>query len=186
LKLEDAGVPLDCASDLRNTVREAAAVLRIMSAELARRRPAPAKWSPAEVIGHLIDSASNNHQRFVRAQLRADLRFEGYAQEAWVNVQRYGDAPWPDIVTLWESFNLHLARFMDAMPESVRTEPRADHNLDELAWESVPADEPITLEFFMRDYVAHLKHHLRQIDPALAAAPVLQRPDAVTRTTRPQ
>ena len=45
-------------------------------------RPRPDKWSPREIVGHLIDSASNNHQRFVRAQFQDDLTFTGYDQDA--------------------------------------------------------------------------------------------------------
>jgi hypothetical protein len=41
--------------------------------------------------------------------------------------------------------------------------PRARHNLDSLAWQPVHAEQPATLEYFMRDYVGHLKHHLSQI-----------------------
>jgi hypothetical protein len=64
---------------------------------------------------------------------------------------------------------------MEATPEDVLGMARSDHNLHQLAWEVVPEDEPVTLEYFMRDYVGHLKHHLRQIDPDLADAPVRQR-----------
>ncbi len=58
------------------------------------RRPAPGKWSPKEIIGHLIDSASNNHQRFVRAQFQDHLIFPGYNQEAWVEAQDYQNSQW--------------------------------------------------------------------------------------------
>jgi hypothetical protein len=167
--------PPGFATDLRQTVLQAAERLRTMSEEDAARRPEPAKWSPKEIIGHLIDSASNNHQRFVRARFRADLRFEGYDQDMWVDAQDYRSAPWPGIVDLWAAFNLHLAHVMETTSPELLRVPRRDHNLDRIAWETVPADEPVTLEYFMRDYVAHLKHHLRQIDPRLATDPARQR-----------
>ena len=94
-----------------------------------------------------------------------------YDQERWVEVQKYQDAPWRELVDLWETFNLHLARVMEAASEPARTRPRADHALHALAWVAVPEGEATTLEYFMRDYVGHLKHHLRQIDPALADDP---------------
>lgn len=125
--------------------------------------PAPGKWSPREVIGHLIDSASNNHQRFVRARWQDDLVFSGYAQDAWVTAQRYQEAPWGELLTLWGSFNRHLARVMAATPAAVLTKPHTRHNLHEVAFHAVPAGEPATLDYFMRDYVEHLEHHLRQI-----------------------
>jgi hypothetical protein len=150
-------------SELRNAIDEATPRLQRMSEEESRRRPNPEKWSPSEIIGHLIDSASNNHQRFVRARFQDDLVFPGYDQDLWVTCQKYRDCPWHDLVTLWVHFNLHIARVMETTPESERIRPRIRHNLDELAWKSVPRNKPVTLDYFMSDYVAHLKHHLAQI-----------------------
>jgi hypothetical protein len=64
-------------ADFHHTVDTASASLRALSPERAAVRPAPGKWSPKEIVGHLIDSASNNHGRFVRAQLQDDLVFDG-------------------------------------------------------------------------------------------------------------
>ena len=97
-------------------VRLAAAVegatprLLAISDTAAGESRAAGQWSAKEVIGHLIDSASNNHGRFVRAQLRDDLLFEGYDGERWVETQRYCDAVWADLVALWHGLNLHIAR----------------------------------------------------------------------------
>lgn len=127
------------------------------------RRPAPGKWSAREIIGHLIDSAANNHGRFVRAQSTDDLVFPGYAQEEWVTLQGYQEAPWRDSVALWAGYNRHLARVMSRVPPEVAARPRPRHNLHELAWRPLPADRAATLGWFMEDYVAHLEHHLRQV-----------------------
>lgn len=150
-------------TELENAIKKATPLLSAMSEESSRQRPKPGKWCPREVIGHLIDSASNNHQRFVRALLQDDLVFPGYDQDAWVSAQRYRDAPWDELIGLWKSFNLQIARVMKAAPEEQRRRPRLRHNLDELAWKPVPRAEPTTLDYFMQDYVAHLKHHLAQI-----------------------
>jgi len=166
---------LDYAEALRRTVTAAAPRLRALSADQALQPRGPGRWSPAQIVGHLIDSASNNHQRFVRARFRPDLRFDGYEQDAWVEAQGYASAPWAELVELWRTFNLHLARVMESTPAEVLLAPRVDHNLDRLAWEVVPADEPVTLDYFMRDYVGHLRHHLRQIDATLADPPARQR-----------
>jgi DinB superfamily len=151
--------------ELRRAVEEATPRLLSISPKEAVRRPRPEKWSPAEIIGHLIDSASNNHQRFVRAQFQNDLVFPGYDQDAWVAFQTYRDAQWVELVTLWKIFNIHIARIMENTPDFVRNSARTNHNLAKLAWQSVPANQPTTLDYFMNDYVGHLKHHLRQIFP---------------------
>src|SRR4051812_38219967 len=100
----------------------------------AARFPAPGKWSRKQILGHLIDSASNNHQRFVRAQLSDDLVFPTYDQERWVDVQRYADAPWLSLLTLFREYNLQIARVMDATPEEVRSAYRVHHNLHQIAF----------------------------------------------------
>jgi hypothetical protein len=150
-------------TELREVVAAVTPRLLALSEVEATRAPAPGKWCPKQIIGHLIDSASNNHQRFVRAQFEDDLVFPGYEQGPWVAAQRYQAAPWSDLVTLWRLFNLHVARVVEAVPASVRQQPRARHNLHEIAWQPVAQSQPATLEYFMRDYVGHLKHHIAQI-----------------------
>lgn len=158
------GSSLDYAEDLETTVRRVAARLRRVSDREASRRPGPSKWSAKEIIGHLVDSASNNHQRFVRAQWQDDLVFTGYQQELWVSSQRYQSAPWDELLDLWLAFNLHLARLMATVSDEVKVRVHTHHNLDELAFKAVAKGSPVTLDFFMRDYVDHLHHHLRQIE----------------------
>jgi hypothetical protein len=159
---------IDYADDLRRTVVNVSSSLASLPDEVARRRAAPGKWSVKEIIGHLIDSASNNHQRFVRAQFQDDLVFPGYMQDDWVAAQGYQDAPWGGLLDLWREYNLHIARVIEAMPDDVRLRERRTHNLHELAWRAVPEDRPATLDYFMRDYVDHLHHHLRQISALIA------------------
>ena len=111
------------------------------------RTPAGAgKWSPREIIGHLIDSASNNHQRFVRASFQDDLVFSGYDQDQkWVALQQYQEARWEDLLTLWASFNRHLARVMAATPAEIRRREHRSHNFDRIAMRPVAAGSPATL-----------------------------------------
>jgi hypothetical protein len=150
-------------SQLRRVVADAMPKLEAISDAQAAIARAPGKWSRKEIVGHLIDSASNNHQRFVRAQFTNELICPTYDQDAWVRSQRYRDAPWSDLVSLLVLFNLQLARMMDAIPADIRSMPRARHNLDRVAFRTIPAGEAATLEYFMRDYVEHLQHHLAQI-----------------------
>jgi uncharacterized damage-inducible protein DinB len=152
-----------CALDLSNAVDDALLRLRDCGDESTARRPAPGTWSPREIVGHLIDSASNNHQRFVRATFQDDLVFPGYDQDRWVANQGYQEARWEDLLTLWASFNRHLSRVMAATPTDVRRREHRSHNFDRIAFRPVATRSPATLEYFMEDYVLHLHHHLRQI-----------------------
>ena len=157
--------------DFRQTVDTAAAQLLAMSEERAAARPAPGKWSPKEIIGHLIDSASNNHGRFVRAQFKDDLVFEGYEQEDWVRAGDYQGQAWPDLVRLWQLFNQHIAHVMATADAGSLSRPRERHNLEDTAFRPVAREQPATLEYFMRDYVEHLKHHLRQVPASRLSQP---------------
>jgi hypothetical protein len=152
-----------CLDDFRQTVKRAAERLRLISEQQSQDPRAAGRWSPREIIGHLIDSASNNHQRFVRAQFTDDLVFPGYQQDDWVRVQHYNEESWPTLVQLWQHYNLHLAHLMSNVPEQTLTKPRTRHNLHQLAWRTVDESETVTLEYFIRDYIQHLEHHLSQI-----------------------
>ena len=128
---------------------------------------ASGKWCPKELLGHLIDSACNNHRRFVLARSRKDLVFSGYDEEAWAEAQVFKGADWQDLVELWRLYNLHIARLIASTPEVLAREPRVQHSLDKIAWRTLPADQPATLAYLMRDYVGHLRHHLAQaLSPA--------------------
>jgi len=149
--------------DFRKTVDSAAARLLEISEAQSEQPRAEGKWSPKQVIGHLIDSAANNHQRFVRAQFTDELVFAGYAQEDWIRVQHYQEEAWSDLVQLWKLYNQHIAHLMSFIPDESRSKLRSKHNLHEIASDSIKVDEPVTLDFFMRDYVDHMKKHLSQI-----------------------
>src|SRR5438552_4401199 len=112
------------AHDLRNTIDSVLPKLRAISDAMASEPRAVGKWSPKEIIGHLIDSASNNHQRFVRAQFTDDLIFAGYEQEGWVRVQNYQKESWPDLVQLWRLYNQHILHLISLVPEETRTKLR--------------------------------------------------------------
>jgi hypothetical protein len=149
--------------EFRETVVNATARLREIPEEQSRSGSAEDGWAPIEILGHLVDSAANNHQRFVRAQFMEDLVFPGYEQEQWVSGQKYRDASWPDVIQLWSSYNLHLVHVASVIPKDVLTRPRTVHSLDQIAFNLVDKKDPATLEYLIRDYVDHLQHHLDQI-----------------------
>ncbi len=150
------------AEDLRRTVEAAAAQLAGFSEQRANTPRAPGKWSPKQVLGHLVDSACNNHRRFVLAREQKDLVFPGYDENEWAKAQAWERADWQDLVELWRLYNLHLARVIEETPAELTHEPRSPHSFDRIAWRTLPVDRPATLAYLMRDYVGHLRHHLAQ------------------------
>jgi len=149
----------DVADELARLTQEAAARLRQVDEAAATQTRGPGTWTRKEVLGHLVDSALNNHQRFVRAQLLSELVFPGYEQESWVAAQAYRDRAWERLVALWTEANLHVAHVISRIPADRRSTPCR-----------IGGGEPVTLEFVARDYVRHLRHHLEQIFAPEAAS----------------
>lgn len=143
---------IELARALRAEVEEAATRLRAFRETDVTSDRGPGKWTKKEVLGHLIDSADNNHQRFVRAQFASPFIWPGYDQQSWVSLHRYRDRPWAELVDLWVAMNRHVAMVMESVPAGKLQTPCTigDH-------------EPASLEWWMQDYLRHLRHHLTQI-----------------------
>jgi hypothetical protein len=109
-------------------------------------------WSARQLLGHLIDSASNNHQRFVRAALQPSLDYPVYDQNGNIRVQAIQDADWDLLISLWAAYNRYLAHVIAHLPESKLSTPCR-----------IGAGDPVTLEFLVDDYLVHLLHHLEQL-----------------------
>jgi hypothetical protein len=141
------------ANELVGVVETASQKLRLIQETEASQKPAPGKWSRKEIIGHLIDSATNNHQRFVRAQMVDELTFPGYDQDEWVRRQDYNTKPWSELVELWRLINRHVAHIIrNLSQEKFQTPCRIGE-----------APEPTALGLIVEDYLTHLRHHLHQI-----------------------
>lgn len=150
---EAAELMLDSlADDLIRVVDHATPELRAIDEARAGSKPKADVWSVKEILGHLIDSASNNHQRFVRAQLAGELTFPEYEQNGWVASQGYQTRPWSELIDLWVVYNQHLAHVIRRIPDaSANVSCR------------LGTHEPITLTALAQHYVGHVRHHLEQI-----------------------
>jgi hypothetical protein len=144
------------AAQLNETLEAARPRLVAISEDAAEARPAPHQWSKKEILGHLIDSAANNHQRFVRLQNEDGLVLPSYQQNEWVRVQNYVGRDWQELIELWLAYNRHLAHVMR----------QSDAAAARHVWRA-PGGE-YDLEFLIEDYVRHLRHHLEQIFDASA------------------
>ena len=114
------------------------------------KKPSIEKWSKKEVLGHLVDSAFTNMQRFVRIQ-HGDQTNLYYEQDFWVKINDYQNQELTSIITLWQSLNLQIARVWK-------------NTWDAELQKTIPVkDELPTLQFLMEDYIDHLNHHMKQI-----------------------
>ena len=145
--------PATIAARLHATLDEGLTLFAGVDERRTAVRPPAGAWSAREVLGHLIDSACNNHRRFVAGQSADFARFDGYNQNEWVSRQRYHDVPWRDLVALWMAYNRHLAHVIGCAPPAAlaRTATSPDGKSE------------VTLGFVMEDYVHHLRHHLDQL-----------------------
>ena len=142
----------DLLDRFRSTLERATGKLARIGEAESMVPVAPGTWSRKQNLGHLIDSAANNHQRFVRAQLEPRLEFPGYAQDQWVSTQNYQEETWGYLVACWAGYNRHLLHMLAQIPTE-----KLKHVC------VIGGDDPVTLEFLANDYVRHLEHHLAQI-----------------------
>src|ERR1700683_5716614 len=145
----------DLSDELRGLVDAVEPRLRQISESETTRSARAGGWSRKHLLGHLIDSASNNHQRFVRAALQPSLDFPPYDQNGNIRLQAPQEADWKLLVSLWSAYNCYLAHIIARLPAAKL----------ETVCRIGPA-EPVTLDFLAKDYLTHLLHHLNQIDAA--------------------
>ena len=112
----------------------------------------PESWSAKQELGHLLDSAANNHQRIVRSQLEANPAMPGYDGPRWVELHAYQTRDWHELIGLWGALNRQLLAAAEAVPDS--------------AWSrtcTIGGSEPLTLQFVFDDYLDHMRGHLRHM-----------------------
>jgi hypothetical protein len=143
---------MEAISRLENILNEVAPKLEKLSEEHVSIRRSPEKWSRKEVMGHLIDSAFNNHQRFVRMQIEKHQELLQYKQNEWVTLQNYQALEWGKVVGVWTNLNRHIIHVWK--------------NLDREALANTgnfPDYGVQTLQFIIDDYVDHMEHHLKAV-----------------------
>ena len=150
--------PSAIAADLHAAIDAGLEVFRRVDETRTAQRPPAGGWCAREILGHLVDSACNNHRRFIIGQGSGRLVFDGYDQDPWVARQHYAEVPFRDIVALWSSYNRHLAHVIACTPgQDLAHSGRSPGGTGE-----------VTLGFLMEDYVTHLRHHLDQLRTRLA------------------
>jgi hypothetical protein len=137
---------------LRSVIAEAEPRLRAIAELSAGAAPAPEAWSRKQELGHLADSAINNRVRFIKAALEGEFTGPSYDGPGWVKLGGYATAPWNDLIDFWKVLNQSLARVLDGIPAARLTAPCRVGN-----------GAPVTLEFLIDDYIAHMQHHLDHI-----------------------
>ena len=140
------------AQYLHQTIDRELPNLRALPDDRASLPRGAGKWSPKEELGHLIDSAANNHLRFVGAAADSQYRGPGYEQDEWVRIHAYRDMPWADIVEFWYRYNRLLVRVVEAIPAA---------SLAHVCTVSTYA--PMSLAELIEDYVVHMQHHIDQL-----------------------
>ncbi|OHB80181.1 MAG: hypothetical protein A2Z25_02375 [Planctomycetes bacterium RBG_16_55_9] len=111
-----------------------------------------------QIVGHMVDSASNNTHRVVHLQYQpSPLTFPNYASQGnndrWIAIQNYQQENWNDLVQLWKYANKHVVHVIrNVNPEKLKN-----------VWIAGPNQE-ISLEAMVVDFLRHFKLHLGQID----------------------
>ncbi len=143
---------IQLSNQLLATVTQYAELFTKIPEDAASQPLAPGKWSRKQILGHLIDSASNNHQRFIRAQLNPHTDLPGYQQEEWVSANGYALESWTELTQLWKSYNHHLAHILARMPDETLS-----HTV------TLDTKPPMTIQTIAEDYYRHVIHHLEQM-----------------------
>lgn len=128
--------------------------IQSLSEEDLSFKPSTEKWSKKEIIGHLIDSATNNHHRIVRGQYE-ELPKIAYDNQTWQSGNHYQDMSVEHLVTFWIAYNRYFLELIKLIPAEkltrmVKTGEQGDNNL-------------MNIEFLIKDYIDHMEHHLKQV-----------------------
>lgn len=150
---------------LKSIVEDSYSLLNQLSSGQMSDKPHPDKWSSKEIIGHMIDSAINNHRRLLLSEKKGDLLFDGYDQDQWVRRNNYQNRSKKDLLDLWRLSNLHLADAINTLDDDLLERMTKDHNFDQISMISFDKGKSSNLNYLIQDYIYHIEHHLVQILP---------------------
>ena len=110
-----------------------------------------------QIVGHMVDSASNNTHRIVHLQYqKSPLIFPDYANlgnnDRWISIQNYQDEEWNELVQLWKCTNIHITHVI----RNVDTEKLENE------WISA-SNQKVSLRAMIVDFPRHFKLHLDEI-----------------------
>jgi hypothetical protein len=145
-------MPTETAREFRAEIERLQSALLALSPALADTPWRVGGWTRKQIVGHLLDSAANNRQRFVRAAIDGQYAGPGYAQDAWVAAHGYGDVSWETLLRWWQAEHEILAVVVGRVPEE---------RLDATC--VVGDDAPVTLRFLIEDYLRHQRLHFTQL-----------------------
>lgn len=113
----------------------------------------PLVWSKKEILGHLIDSALNNLQRFTEIQFsEKPYIVRSYNPDALVIANNYQNKDKDALFQLWLQLNKQLVFIIQNL------------SADTLKLQLIlPNQETKDLKFLISDYIDHLEHHLNQL-----------------------
>ena len=149
------------SKDLSKAIQDAIVILDEVKQDRITKRTK--RWNEKEILGHLIDSAINNYSRFIRGYKSQKLVFDGYDQDLWVDRQDYNRIDWKDIVATWKNVNYLILNLLSTYEQKELLLKIDQHNFGDITFKKVPNDQPIGLEYLIRDYIDHLNHHIAQI-----------------------
>lgn len=113
---------------------------------------APGSWLCKEVLGHLVDSAINNHIRFVMAALNGHYEGPEYEQTGWVRLHDYAHVSWEKTLEQWRCQNDLLRRVVSGLTEEQLQSPC-----------KIGSDAAVPLRDVIDGYLSHMGHHVEQI-----------------------
>ncbi|HEY1803022.1 MAG TPA: DinB family protein [Terracidiphilus sp.] len=145
-------MPTRTANEFRADIEKLRTALLAISPELADVPWRPGGWTRKQIVGHLLDSATNNRQRFVRSAIDGHYAGPGYAQDAWVDAHGYSDKSWESLLRWWQAEHEILMAAVDQISED---------RLEAIC--TVGDDAPVTLRFLVKDYIRHQKGHFKQL-----------------------